>query len=81
MTLLSRGAELTGLPQAQAFGLMNAGWATGAILGPALGGALGQAVGDPLAYGLGAVACAGTFLAVSRWHSPAPSASPALLEP
>lgn len=66
MTLLSGGAERVGLPQAQAFGLMNAAWATGAIVGPALGGVLGEAVGDPVAYGLGALACALTFAALAR---------------
>ncbi|HEX2111208.1 MAG TPA: MFS transporter [Gaiellaceae bacterium] len=62
--LLSDGAERARLPQGLGFGVMNAGWATGATLGPALGGALGETAGDPVAYGTGALACAATFLAV-----------------
>jgi MFS family permease len=62
--LLSDGAERAGLPQGLGFGVMNAGWATGATLGPALGGALGETAGDPVAYGAGALACAATFFAV-----------------
>ena len=80
MTLLSRGAERVGLPQALAFGLMNAGWATGAMVGPAVGGALSDAAGDGLAYGLGALACAVTLLPVLRWHSNEQSAKIALIE-
>ena len=81
MTLLSAGAESVGLPQALAFGIMNAAWASGAILGPALGGALGDAFGDPVAYGLGAVACAATYGALRRWHSRTESAKEPLLSP
>jgi MFS family permease len=81
MTLLSRGAEAAGLPQALAFGLMNGAWATGAMIGPSLGGALGEAAGDPVAYGLCAVACAVTFLGVLRWHSVGSSANKRLLSP
>jgi MFS family permease len=66
MALLSAGAESVGLPQALAFGLMNAAWASGAMIGPAVGGALGGVFGDPVAYGLGALACAVTLLAVTR---------------
>ena len=63
--LLAEGAERVGLPQGLAFGIMNAGWATGAFVGPALGGALGEAVGDPVAYGFGAAACGLTFAVVA----------------
>lgn len=66
MALLSAGAESVGLPQALAFGLMNAAWASGAMIGPAVGGTLGGVFGDPVAYGLGALACAVTLLAVTR---------------
>ena len=62
--LLADGADRVGLPQSLAFGIMNMGWAGGAFVGPALGGAIGDAVGDPVAYGLGATACAATFLAI-----------------
>jgi MFS family permease len=67
--LLADGAERVGLPQGLAFGIMNAGWATGAFVGPALGGALGEAAGDSVAYGLGAAACAVTFAAVLGRHA------------
>jgi DHA1 family tetracycline resistance protein-like MFS transporter len=80
MTLLSSGAERVGLPQALGFGLMNAAWASGAMIGPALGGALGEAVGDHVAYGAGALACAATFGAVF-WHSKTASARRGLLSP
>jgi MFS family permease len=81
MTLLSRGADVIGLPQGQAFGIMNGAWAAGAIVGPAAGGALGQAAGDPAAYGAGALACAAAFVAVrmaASWHSRGTSAKTAL---
>ena len=80
MTLLSSGAERVGLPQALGFGLMNAAWALGAMIGPALGGSLGEAAGDPFAYGMGALACAVTFGFV-RWHSRTMSAKGRLLSP
>ena len=37
--LIAEGAERSGLPQGMAFGLMNAAWASGALVGPAVGGA------------------------------------------
>jgi MFS family permease len=45
---------------------MNGAWALGAMTGPALGGFVGDTVGDPLAYGIGALACAATLLGVIR---------------
>jgi MFS family permease len=66
MALLSSGAEDVGLPQGIAFGLMNAAWATGAVIGPGFGGALGDSLGDPVAYGLAALACGLTLLPVLR---------------
>jgi MFS family permease len=65
MALLSTGAESVGLPQALAFGLMNAAWAAGAVIGPGLGGMLGERLGDPVAYGLGALACAVTLAVIT----------------
>jgi MFS family permease len=65
MALLSSGAEDVGLPQALAFGLMNAAWASGAVVGPGFGGVLGERFGDPVAYGLAALACAVTLAGVS----------------
>ena len=66
MAMLSAGAEDVGLPQALAFGLMNAAWAGGAMVGPGVGGAVGGAFGDAAAYGLGAVACAATLVVLTR---------------
>ena len=44
--LLADGADAVGLAQGMAFGLMNAAWATGAVVGPAAGGAIAGATGD-----------------------------------
>ena len=65
MVLLSSGADGVGMPQGLAFGLMNGGWALGAIVGPALGGFLSDFAGDVFAYGLGALACALAFALIS----------------
>ena len=50
MTLVSEGAERVGLSQGLAFGLMNAAWAAGNVVGPGGGGALGETLGDGAAY-------------------------------
>jgi MFS family permease len=55
--LLSEGAEQVGLAQGMAFGLMNAAWALGAVVGPAAGGAIASATGDSVSYLLAAAAC------------------------
>src|SRR5207244_1617966 len=44
--LIAEGAERSGLAQGMAFGLMNAAWAGGALVGPAAGGAVADASGD-----------------------------------
>jgi MFS family permease len=56
--LLADGAERVGLAQGMAFGLMNAAWALGAVVGPAAGGAIASAAGDSVSYHLAAAACA-----------------------
>jgi MFS family permease len=56
--LISDGAERAGLAQGMAFGLMNAAWALGAVVGPAAGGAIASSTGDSAAYLLAAAACA-----------------------
>ncbi len=66
LALLSEGAERVGLALPLAYGVMNGAWALGAMAGPALGGLLGETVGDPVAYSLGALACAVTLLGVIR---------------
>jgi MFS family permease len=63
-TLLADGAEAVGLAQGMAFGLMNAAWATGALLGPAAGGAIADATGDSVPFLIAAVLCAGSFVLV-----------------
>lgn len=64
--LIAEGAERTGLPQGMAFGLMNAAWATGALVGPAAGGAIAAASGDVVPFVLSAVFCAAALAAVRR---------------
>ncbi len=63
--LIAEGAERSGLPQGMAFGLMNAAWASGALIGPAAGGAVAEASGDIVPFLLSAAFCA-TALAVVR---------------
>lgn len=62
--LIADGAELSGLPQGMAFGLMNAAWALGALLGPVAGGAIAAASGDVVPFLLAAALCGVTFAAV-----------------
>jgi MFS family permease len=65
--LIAEGAERSGLSQAMAFGLMNAAWATGALVGPAAGGAVATAAGsDVVPFLVSAGLCATAFVAVRR---------------
>jgi MFS family permease len=64
--LIADGAEETGLAQGMAFGLMNAAWATGALIGPAAGGAIAAASGDVVPFLIAAGLCAGALAAVRR---------------
>jgi MFS family permease len=48
------------------FGLMNAAWATGALIGPAAGGAVAAASGDVVPYLVSAGFCAIALAAVRR---------------
>jgi len=63
MGLISRGAEQAGVAQGLAFGLMNACWGVGAVIGPAAGGALAGAAGDSAPYLILAGLCLATYLA------------------
>jgi MFS family permease len=63
--LIADGAERVGLAQGHAFGLMNAAWAVGAMLGPAGAGAIASASGDWVPFVLASALCA-TALAASR---------------
>ncbi|HJQ73795.1 MAG TPA: MFS transporter [Gaiellaceae bacterium] len=64
--LIADGAERVGLPQGMAFGLMNAAWASGALLGPAAGGAVADATGDVAPFLVAAGLCTATLAAVRR---------------
>jgi len=63
LALISHGAELAGVSQGLAFGLMNACWGLGALVGPAAGGALAGAAGDSIPYLLLAGVCLATYVA------------------
>jgi MFS family permease len=62
--LIAEGAERSGLPQGMAFGVMNAAWASGALIGPAVGGAVAAATGDVVPFLVSAILCAATLAAV-----------------
>jgi MFS family permease len=55
--LIADGAEQARLAQGMAFGVMNAAWALGAVIGPAAAGGIAGATGDWTAYLLAALAC------------------------
>jgi MFS family permease len=62
MALIADGAEEVGLAQGLAFGMMNAGWAIGAVVGPIAGGGLASAAGDVASYLLASAICVGGLL-------------------
>jgi MFS family permease len=64
--LIAEGAERSGLPQGMGFGLMNAAWAAGALVGPAAGGAVAAASGDVVPFVVSAGLCAAALAAVRR---------------
>jgi MFS family permease len=72
--LLADGAESVGLAQGMGFGLMNAAWATGAVVGPAAGGVIAGSTGDTIPWVLSALLCAAA-LAASRTPSRSRSAT------
>ncbi len=63
MALASHRADVAGLAQGVAFGIVNTAWAIGQLTGPAVGGALADSLGYPAPYLLGAVLCAITLAA------------------
>jgi MFS family permease len=67
--LIAEGAEQSRLAQGMAFGLMNAAWALGALIGPAVGGAVADAFGDVVPFLISAGLCAATLVAVRRARS------------
>jgi MFS family permease len=62
--LIADGAEHAGLAHGHAFGVMNAAWALGAMLGPLTAGAIAGVSGDWLAFTLAGALCIGTLLAI-----------------
>jgi len=66
MALTSQRAEVVGLAQGLAFGVMNTAWAFGEVLGPSAGGALANSSGDAAPYLVGAALCALTLVATYR---------------
>ncbi|MFO7572849.1 MAG: MFS transporter [Gaiellaceae bacterium] len=67
MTLASHRAEVSGLAQGLAFGIMNTAWALGNMTGPAVSGVLAESFGDAPPYLLGAALCALTLAATFRF--------------
>jgi MFS family permease len=63
LAIISAGAEALGIAQGLAFGLMNACWGVGALVGPAAGGALADAGGNTIPYLVAAAVCAVTYAA------------------
>jgi MFS family permease len=72
LALIADGAERVGLMQGLAFGLMNAAWAVGAVIGPAGGGAIAGVTGDWAPFVIAAALCA-VYLAATRGSSYRPS--------
>jgi MFS family permease len=68
--LIAEGAERAGLAQGHAFGVMNAVWALGAMLGPVAAGAIAGLSGDWLVYVLAAAVCVGTLVAIGASAHP-----------
>jgi MFS family permease len=65
-SLTSHRAELVGLAQGVAFGVMNTAWAFGELIGPSAGGALADSSGDAVPYVVGACLCGLTLAATYR---------------
>jgi MFS family permease len=62
--LMSDGAELAGLPQAMAFGVINLAWAGGAVTGAGGGSALADLTADAVPYAVLGVVALATLAAV-----------------
>jgi MFS family permease len=77
IALVSDRAELAGLAQGLAFGVMNTAWAIGALVGPTIGGGLADAFGDAAPYLLCSLLCTVTLIAVVRRVRPSPTRLPA----
>jgi MFS family permease len=66
LAIVSDGADRVGVAQALAFGVMNAAWAIGNLVGPAAGGALAHATSDTVAYVTAAALCLATLALVTK---------------
>jgi MFS family permease len=77
MALVSDRAEVAGLAQGLAFGVMNSAWALGNMTGPAAGGALADWFGDAVPYAAGAALCLLTLVATKRIARAEPTRVPA----
>jgi MFS family permease len=75
MALVADRAEVAGLAQGLAFGVMNSAWALGNMTGPAAAGALAEQFGDAVPYTLCAVLCLVTLLAAQRVARAAPASA------
>ncbi len=64
--VVSEGAEGAGLAQGMAFGLLNAAWAAGAMVGPAVAGAIAALTGDAVPFLLVAGAAVAVFVFLGR---------------
>jgi predicted MFS family arabinose efflux permease len=65
-SLTSHRAELAGLAQGVAFGVMNTAWALGEVVGPSAGGALADSSGDAVPYL--AIACLCGLTLAATYH-------------
>ena len=64
-SLVSDGAESAGLAQGMAFGLLNAAWAVGAMVGPAAAGSIAGSTGDAVPFVLAAAGSLAALLLLS----------------
>ena len=69
LPLIANGADEAGLAQGVGFGMMNAAWAVGNVVGPAAAGAIAQATSDRVPLLASAALCAVALLAVRRRRS------------
>ncbi len=68
MALIADGADAQGLAQAVAFGVMNAAWALGNVVGPASGGGLADIAGDAVPFTILAALCLATLALSGRFR-------------
>jgi MFS family permease len=69
LPLIADGADEAGLAQGLGFGMMNAAWAVGNVVGPAAAGAIAQATSDRVPLLASAALCVAALLAARRRHA------------